>query len=709
MIQGKHHRLDIQEDNIALLMLDMAQKSANVLSTEFIEELTTTFQQLHDIRATKVKGLLIASAKPKMFIAGADIDEIFAISDSAEASEKARMGQEMMAALEGLPFPSVAVIDGPCLGGGLELALACTYRIAGQGSHVKLGLPEVRLGIIPGFGGTQRLPKVIGLVPALDLILTGKILETRRAFKLGLIDDFADSKILIEVGKKWIHQKRKIKRPSRISLPKKILGDFPIARRLVFQKVKKKVIAQTQRSYPAPLVALEVLQQTYGSKSPFCYELEARKVGQLATTPVCKSLIQLFLATEEIRKVKRPDEQRRPIQKVGVLGAGVMGGGIAQLLVSKEKTVRLRDISTTAIAKGLKTVRDLNKKLLKRRRINQREAGRRLARIVPTTDWTGFRRVDFVIEAVVEKLKIKKNVFQEVAQCVSSETVLATNTSALSITEIASAVPHPERVIGLHFFNPVHKMPLVEIIQGKETSEETIATTIDLAISMGKTPIVVKDSPGFLVNRILGAYLNEACRILQEGTPIDDIEKAMKKFGMPMGPFELIDEVGLDIAEEVGVYLCSSFSHFPKPASILSSLRKEGRLGKKEGRGFYVHEKGKKKLDEKYLKTSAEDIGSNLSSKQRYHEMVDRLVLLMVNEASRCLEEKIVLSVRDVDVGMVLGTGFAPFRGGLLSYANTQGLRLIADKLNGLVQKHGDHFQPSKYLSELAQAEAQFA
>ncbi len=707
MATNKHHTLEFvapQEGKkrLAIITLDMAEKSTNVLNLELIEELAHSFHHLHTTK--DVGGLIIRSAKEGQFIAGADINEILAVTQAAEAAEKARMGQELMDTLETLPFPTVAVIDGACLGGGLELALACTYRVAGDGPQVKLSLPEVKLGIIPGFGGTQRLPRVVGLFTAMDMILTGRTLIGKRALKTGLVDDMAGSQILEGVAQNWLAKGCRSRKPHRLTFVQKLMEAFPLTRKMAFKKARATVMKQTQGVYPAPLVALEVLEKTYRSSDLFRYDLEAKKVGELVANPVSKALINLFLSTEEIRRTEFSASPQK-VDKIGVVGAGVMGGGIMHLLAVKGKWVRLRDIATQAILKGYETFWDLNKRDRRRRKIDARGEAARNALVSTTTDWTGFSNADLVIEAVVENMEIKKKVMAEAASHIRPDAVLASNTSALSITQMASAVPNPGRVIGLHFFNPVHKMPLVEIVTGEQTSEETLATTFALSLAMGKTPVIVKDSPGFLVNRILGVYLSEAARAAEEGVPVLEIEQSMKKFGMPMGPFELMDEVGLDIAAEVGNNLASAFSYMPPPPTLIPRMVKDKRLGKKNKLGFYQHKGKEKILDQKYL---ADAFGyptlppTHKIDNPKYLQLVDRMVLIMVNEGARCLEEKIVNSARDVDIGMVMGTGFAPFRGGLLAYANVQGTEKVTEKLHVLSDRYGKHFSPTAYLLDLA-------
>ncbi|HLG18612.1 MAG TPA: 3-hydroxyacyl-CoA dehydrogenase NAD-binding domain-containing protein [Bdellovibrionota bacterium] len=706
---GANHQLEFRKDGIAELSLDTQGRSANILSSEMVDELTRTFQRLHAMK--EVTGLLIRSAKPKTFIAGADVNEIFAVQDANYAIQKSRQGHALMNLVETLPYPSVAAIDGPCLGGGMEFALACTYRICGNGSNVRLGLPEVRFGIIPGFGGTQRLPKTIGFLPSVDMIVSGRIVDSRRALRIGLVDDVVPSEILDNIARDWLKRGARRRSSKKTPLWHRLVEWLPPARHYVLKKVREKTLAATSGFYPAPLAAIDVLEETFRAKKADGYEVEARRVGELAASPVSKSLIHIFLATEEIRRSKL-EIAPKPVRKVGIIGAGVMGGGIAHIIAAKGKMIRLRDIAPSAIAKALDTVRELNEKEVAKKRIDRREAENRYIRIAPTTDWTGFHRADLVIEAVVENLDIKKQVFAELAKHVRNDTVLASNTSALSISEIAASVPHPARVIGLHFFNPVHRMQLVEIVKGRETGAPALSTTLDFALSMGKTPIVVADRPGFLVNRLLGLYLNEACRAAEEGIPVLEIDKMMVQFGMPMGPFELMDEVGLDIAEKVGHHLAQSLPHFPKSSSLLTTVRHDGRTGKKGGKGFYIHGPKGKVLDEKAVRAALEEASNGRGftmTTGEYDQLVDRMVLGMVNEASRCLEEGVVTSPRDVDVGMVLGTGFAPFRGGLLAYADVRGARKIADQLRQLAEKYGAHFRPTRLLEELAEQDASFA
>lgn len=692
----KHISYEKLPTGILELKLDMKGKSVNVLNSELVTELTDFFQEL--AQEKDVRGLLIASKKPRQFIAGADIEEIFGLTDPSIAMQKAQLGQRMMNLLENLPFPTLSIIDGPTLGGGMEFALSTTYRVAGEGSHVKLALPEVQLGIIPGWGGTQRLPHLIGFTQALTLITTGKSISSVQALKLGLVDDVAPTAILHEVGLNLLLKKPRLSSPRKLSGIQKFLQSTPPYRSLILSIAKKKILKETSGFYPAPLAALEVLGRTFPKRSAANDEMEAKHVGQLIVSHVSKSLVGLFQGTEEIRKSKSSDAAKH--EHVGVLGAGVMGGGIANLLASKEKNVRIKDISTQSLLKALQTSSDLVKKNYQRKKITKAQANAIAYRISPSTTYAGFEKVDFVIEAVVENMEIKKQVLSEVSNIVAKSTVLATNTSALSISEMAKAVQHPERVVGLHFFNPVHRMPLIEVVKGEQTSPETVAQAVHMAIALGKTPIVVADRPGFLVNRILGLYLNEAMLMLQEGHNINNIEKAMKKFGMPMGPFELMDEIGLDVGAKVGHYLSDALSHFPKTAALFDRISASKRLGKKGGLGFYDHKSRPKKIDATFLQSLGIRTSPATVQQDILEEISDRLVLLMVNEACRCLEDRVANSERDVDLAMVLGTGFAPFRGGLFAHARRVGLGQVNEKLTALAAKHGNHFAPCRALFE---------
>lgn len=693
---ARHIGFDIDRNQIAIVSIDLEGKGANVLNAELIEELSAAVRKANNNR--EILGLIFISAKPRQFIAGASIDEILEIKDPIVGEEKARIGQDLMLAIEKLPIPTVAVIEGPCLGGGLEFALACTYRIASEQPEVVLALPEVKLGIIPGFGGTQRLPETVGLINALDLITSGRTINAKKALSMGLIDDIGPRDLLIRIAKQWIAKGVRKRKPYKRGKVAGLFENFGLTRKWIYHSARKKITALTQGHYPAPLRALDVIEKTYHIPDPYRYDLEAQKIGSLIASNISKSLIQIFLATEKIRKTQY-SLPPQPIQKVAVLGAGVMGSGIAQLLATKDKWVRLRDVANAPLLQAVENIWSLFEKDRQRKRERPRFTEIRMNHISVTKDFSGFSNAQMVIEAIVEKLDVKKEVLRECASHMPKDAIIATNTSALSITEIASAIPNPERVIGMHFFNPVGKMPLIEIIQGELTSVQTVSTTMHLAIALGKTPIVVADRPGFLVNRILGAYLSEAIRMAEEGFAVQDIEKCAKDFGLPMGPFELMDEVGIDVAYHVGKYLADSFPYFPRPSLLLQSLMNAGRLGKKNKKGFYLHQGKKKTLDRKFV---TKNLGFNVTRKDDNPEttktITDRMILIMVNESYRCLQEHIVQTEQDVNIGMVFGTGFPPFRGGPIAFAKARGLTNIVERLKELAKQYGDHFKPTENL-----------
>lgn len=655
----QHHSYKI-ENNFCTVFLHTEGKSTNVISSEFVSEFKNTLKHLSTLN---LKGLMIVSLKPKQFIAGANIDELSSIRSISEGTEKSRLGQDMMNAIEKLPYPSVAVIDGITVGGGLELALACTYRVASDEPHVKLCLPEVKLGIIPGWGGTQRLPLVVGLIKALELITTGKMLSGMEAKKMGLVDEVCPSTHLISVAKSFLEKKTKrvVKEPWIYKL---LSSNKLLRKHFIFSKARTAILKETKGFYPAPLADLEILERTYGDRSSQSDAFEAVKLGETIFSPESKSLVGIFLMTETIRK-KTFSAPAAHVSNMGLLGAGVMGGGIATLFLNKNYFVRVRDLNWPAIEKTYQHVSNYFTKLLKRKKIDAREFQSKLNHLSSTTELQGFGNMDVMIEAVVENMEVKRQVFQELSSVTSPSTIIASNTSALSITEMATAVQHPERFVGLHFFNPVEKMPLVEIIRGEKTSEATLATVHKLALDVGKTPIIVQDRPGFLVNRILGHYLLEATRLLEEGVALEKIETTIKKYGFPMGPFELMDEIGLDVSQKVGEFLAQSFSYFPRPSNLLKNMILDQRLGKKSNLGFYIHTPKGKTIDQAYVEKTVQKLTSSHKDLSTV-EILDRLIGTLKKESETCLSEGIVQSKEDLNIALIFGIGFPPFRGGIL-------------------------------------------
>jgi len=697
------------QENIGIIEFDRPDSKVNLVDSQTMRELDTILGTIQEDSA--LKAVWVMSKKPDIFVAGADIKEIEGITQPQEGEQKSRMGQEILNKLNDLKVPVIAVMDGVALGGGCELALACHYRVATFNDKFKIGLPEVNLGFIPGFSGTYRLPRIVGLAQAFRLILSGRIISGKEALKIGLIDRLFPQKGMVDYLVKFTDEIQK-KGRRKISVRKRrilerLLEDNFIGRAILFQQARKTVLETTKGFYPAPLKALDTIQKTYLSKRSKALAIEAKVFGRLAVTEISKNLVKVFYATEKYKKLTVPGTehiQPKIIQKCAVLGAGVMGGGIAQLLSYQGIWVRLKDINYDAIAKGFKAARKIFDQAVGKRKLDKFAAEEKMAHITGALDYSGFKSADMVIEAVVENMEIKKKVFGELSQIVSAETILCTNTSALSVTQMARSTKDPSKVIGLHFFNPVHRMPLLEVITTDLTSQETIATTLHLAKRLGKTPIVVKDSCGFLVNRILLSYIHEAGRILEEGVRIEDIDRLVTDFGFPMGPLTLSDEVGLDVGFKVLLILEEAFGQRFRPVDAFRKIYEQKLFGKKTGEGFYIHRK--KRIPN--LKVYAL-IASKEKKPADPGEYLKRMIYIMVNEASRCLAEGIVDSPEAVDVGMIMGCGFPPFRGGLLRYADSVGIAKIVSQLEDLTGRLGDgRFKPSEYLVGLVKANRKF-
>lgn len=698
----ENFHLEVGADRLATLTFDAPDRKVNVFHRAVLAELETLLGEL--ARRADIGCLILLSGKDSNFIAGADLDEIARVTDPAEAEAGSRLGHRLFSAWEALPFPTVAAIRGTCMGGGTEWALASTYRVVSDRKAVRIGLPEVRIGILPGWGGSTRLPQRIGVAAALDLILTGKTISGRRAKQTGFADALLpDARFLDEV-RRFALDRRDKRRPSdgRPDLKELLLEKNPLGRKILFDQARKKTLEQTRGQYPAPLRAIEVVRIAVEDGPRAGFEAEARAVGELATSSVCKNLIHVFRLTEETKKVPGlPGATGKEVRSAAVLGAGVMGGGIAQLIVNEaEVPVQMKDIDTGALAKGTAHASQLFDRLLRRRRIERAEVRRRMALLRPTLTYDGFRRTDLVIEAIVEKLAVKQAVFAELAAAVTPETVLASNTSSLSVAAIGAKTPHPERVVGMHFFNPVHKMPLVEVIAPEGSDPAAVNTVFAFTRKLGKTPILVKDTPGFLVNRLLMFYSTEAFWLLDEGHRIEDIDRAMLDWGMPLGPVALTDEVGIDVAVKVAHILAEAFQdRLPLPAWLDRPVE-AGRLGTKNGSGFYRYD-GKERKDVDSSIYGLLGLHPNVSNPD-LGALVERMVLPMVNEAARCLEEGVVASPGDLDLALILGTGFPPFRGGLCRWADDQGLPQIVGLLERLEGRVGPRFRPSEALRAVA-------
>ena len=704
---GMTHAVD--PEGFAHVVFDTPGQSVNLLSPDVLQTLDRVLQEWGSREV--VRAVLFRSAKPGMFIAGMDVEVIGAIHDAFRAAEGARFGQAVFQRIADFPKPTMCAIRGTCLGGGTELALACTFRLASDHPQVRIGLPEVQLGIIPGFGGTQRLPRLVGLVPALDMILTGRGVDARKAKRLGLVDEvvpeaYLESEALSRLGTAADGARQRA-RGKRLSIAELAYRVAPVRRYAISLARKKTAERVRPADYPAPFRALEAIDAAFALPLSQGLDLEARIVGELVPTSTSKNLIWLFKSQTAIKKgaggIQAPP---RRVRRAAVIGAGVMGGGISRLLADAGIPVRLKDIRYEALLDALRTASGLWNKKVDRRAISRDEAHRRMAFIAPTLGTTGLLHADVVIEAVVEDLDIKRKVLAEIEAHAGDRTVFASNTSALPISDIAAKAMRPERVVGLHFFNPVHRMALVEVVAGRRSSPESLATAHDLAIRLGKTPVIVRDSPGFLVNRILMPYLNEALVLLGEGVRIDAADRAMSAFGLPMGPFALLDQIGLDTAHHVAGVLSSAFgTRVGEATPTLSDMVAARRLGAKSDRGFYGYRNGRRgEPDAEVYRL----IGDPAPRELPPETVQERMVLAMINEAAACLEDGVVREPREVDVAMVLGTGFPPFRGGPLRYADATGIPIVADRLSRLADAHGARFRPAGLLQEMVRGQRRF-
>lgn len=653
-------------EEIAVLTLDLADQSANVLSQEVLREFD---QSLAELSSQPLTGLIIRSGKPGGFILGADVREFQKITDAARAAELARAGQHVYNRLAQLPFPSVAVIHGFCLGGGLELALACRYRVAREDPGTRLGLPEVRLGIHPGFAGSIRLPRLIGHLPALDLMLTGRTVSAREAVRLGLVDEALPERHLLHAAQARLRRQPPPRQPAWYQ---RLPGWSPLRAPLARLLERRLQARANPDHYPAPYRILELWRADAGE------EREALSLGELLVGRTSRNLVHVFLLGEDLKRSGRAAPH--DVQQVHVVGAGVMGADIAMWAASKGFFVTLQDREPAILARALARAHGFFKKQLKEPRLVQ-EA---MDRLTPDLAGNGLRRADLVVEAIVEKVEPKRELFRHIEQVAPSTALLATNTSSIPLEVIAESLRDPTRLVGLHFFNPVAKMQLVEVVRGEQTADAVLARSRAWTAAIDRLPLDVKSSPGFLVNRILMPYLLEAVTMLEEGVPAADIDQGATDFGMPMGPIELADTVGLDICLSVAEMLSG-----PLQVAVPELLRRkveQGHLGKKSGQGFYRYDaRGRRKT---------RGVQARRSRRAGPVPVTERLILRMLNESMACLREGVVDDADAVDAGMVYGTGFAPYLGGPMRYIESLGETGIGHSLYRLSQEYGERFTP---------------
>ena len=705
-----HFRLDLASDGVATVTMDRADDKINTLDPALMDDFGAVLARIEEDAA--IVAVVLTSAKDDSFLAGANIKWFSELTDASVATEAIRQGHALFDRLERIHTqrgkPVVAAIHGACLGGGNELALACSHRIATDHPKTQLGQPEIQLGVIPAGGGTQRLPALIGIGAALDLILTGRPIGARKARKLGLVDEVVPPSMLTEIAHRRAHEAidappaqtggvRSWLNPT--GLQRLALETNPLGQGVLFKQARQKLLAETKGLLPAPERALEAVRIGVQEGRIAGLAAEARFFGELVTSSESQALRSIFFATRS-----RPStEGARHVDKVGVLGGGLMGGGIATVSTLRAQSrVRIKEVDAGAIARAFAYTSKAVRERVERRRLTAFEGEQAMLRLTGTTGWSGFADVDLVIEAVFEDLTLKQGILKEIEAVVPSGTTLASNTSSLPIKALASATSHPENVVGMHYFSPVEKMPLLEVVVTEQTSKESEATAVAFGQRQGKTVIVVSDGTGFYTTRILGPYTAEAFHLLAEGASVEDIDGAMEAWGFPVGPLRLADEVGIDVGAKISVILVEAFGDRMAGPDIISGLVTSDRQGRKNRRGFYSYDTAGKRggVDE----TVYTDLGVVPRGSTSRSEIQDRISLALINEAARCLEEGILRTAADGDIGAVMGIGFPPFRGGPFFWIDRVGAAEIVKRLRELAQHHGRRFEPASILVEAAES-----
>ena len=691
------------KDNIAICWLDHQIEKMNVVSPDVIQLFEEIGPKLQD--DDNVKAVIFISRKPD-FMAGADIKS-FQIEKKGDFRPFQEKGHEALALIENSKKPFVAAINGACVGLGTELSLACHGRIATNSPKTKMGLPEVQLGLLPGGGGTQRLPRLIGIQKALDMMLTGKQIDSRRAKKWGLIDEITDEGKLLQaaliMAKSLI--KKPIQRKSLLSFQEKVL-ESALGRGLLFSQARKMAMKQSQGNYPAIPAILDCVESGYKKGIKAGYEKELEGFERLMLTPESAALRSIFFGMSDNKK--NPYQGAKPLNTLGMIGAGFMGAGIAEVSVTKGINVLLKDINQEVLTSAYQQIWKGISKKLKFRSITKVQAESQIGRVNGQLEYKNFEHADVVIEAVLEKMSLKKEIIKDVEAHCKADVILATNTSSLSVTEMAQHAKKPENVIGMHYFSPVPKMPLLEIVKTDQTADWVIASCYDMGIRQGKTCIVVKDGPGFYVNRILAPYTNECLLMIDEGLDIEAVDRSLNKKGFPVGPISLLDEVGLDIAAHVTESSQKTVGDRPGfvVCEAVIKMNADGRKGRKNNNGFFnYNEKGKKQGVDPTAYNYFEGNGKQTLDTE---EIQDRAVLLMINEAVLCLEEGIINSASDGDLGAVFGIGFLPFTGGPFRAVDTWGIQNVVNKMEALREKYGERFTPAKSLVHMAEKGERF-
>lgn len=698
---GKAFLLE-QAGDVALVTIDVPGRRVNVLSSEVLGELRKIVRGISE--EPGLKGAIILSGKPSGFIAGADLSEIERAEDASDLSALSEQAHGVFDELEALRIPVVAAVHGPCLGGGLELALACTGRVLSDAPLTYLGLPETTLGILPCFGGTQRLPRLIGITPAARMMTTGRPVSAQESLRLGLADELVPRENLLNAAERFVRRHARPGLRRRRSLQLLFESVSPV-RDLMFRRARAEATRRFREFYPAPFLALEAMEEGLRHGAQEGFASEEHLAGQASISQNARNLMTVFRMREFYSRVATAPAER--MHRAAVVGAGVMGSGIASLLVREGIHVRLTDNSFPSLGAGL---RKINADLCAREEkgvCQKGESRSALARVSYDTHVRGLAQADLIVEAVPEDLGLKRALFKDISGVARSEAILVTNTASLPVSEIASAVAYPERMAGMHFFNPVERMRLVEVVKAEKTSPDTLLAVSALAKRLGKVPIVVRDGPGFIVNRLLAPYVNAATRLLEEGVPAERIDLAFMDFGMPMGALALIDLVGVDIALQISENLHVRLGPRMKPSGLLRVLQEAGRLGRKTGRGFYRYDRKRRRRPDRSL---ASFLKPHVTGGRDLEDLdiVDRVILPMVNEAARCLEEGIVDAPEAIDTALIFGAGFPAFTGGLLRFADTVGVANIVSTLENLSREDAERFLPTALLRNMAQKGERF-
>lgn len=703
-------------DGVAHVILDHPIEPVNTISTALGEELAALWQTLQEDPG--VLAIVLRSAKKGTFVAGADLRMLQGVRSAQEAEDLSRWGQEMFGELVRSPKPVVAAIEGAALGGGLELALACTYRLASTSPQTKLGLPEVQLGLLPGSGGTQLLPRLVGIAQALDLLLTGRQIDARRALRMGLVDEAVPAPLLQQVAHRRakelgqgqappMQRKKSLAQALRASTGEQLrtiaLEDNPVGRRVLFRQAGKQALGKSGGHYPAIPAILEAVRVGIEDGLEAGLATEAKLFGELVVSEVSRNLVEIFFAQTALKRergVDEPDVQPRQVRHVGVVGAGLMGGGIAYVTAANASIpVRFKERDDPSLGRGYGHVRGILDQRVRRRRITGLDREQVMERITGSTTYQGFGNMELVVEAVFEDLELKHRVIREIEAATPDHCVLASNTSTLPIHRLAEASSRPENLVGMHYFSPVEKMPLLEVIRGEKTAPWVVATAVAVGKAQGKTVIVVNDGPGFYTSRILAPFMMEAAWILSEGGDIEQIDAAMMEWGFPVGPITLLDEVGIDVGRNVTRTMVEAFGERMLPPDAFERVAADGRLGRKNQKGFYRYgDKKKKEVD-----ATVYDLLGGGRSRQRFpkEEIQQRLVLQMCNEAALCLQDGILRSARDGDIGAVFGLGFPPFRGGPFRWMDEVGASELVRRLRTFEDRFGPRFRPAQLLVDL--------